>query len=70
MQGYLKTLNQVQELTTFDYPILKYRAQYHAYQDDFINATILMQELKPKAREFWSIDDQLLLEKYQQHSQQ
>ena len=69
MQGYLKTLNQVQELTTFDYPILKYRAQYHAYQDDFINATILMQELKPKAREFWSIDDQLLLEKYQQQSQ-
>ena len=69
MQDYLKTLNQIQELSTFDYPILKFRAQYYAYENDYINAAILMQELKPKAREFWTVDDQLLLEKYQEQSQ-
>ncbi len=65
MDSYLKTINRVQEISTFDYPILKFRAKYFAYQEDFFNATILMQELKPKAREFWSNDDQLLLENYQ-----
>ncbi len=65
MVGYLKIVNRIQELTTFDYPILKYRAKYLAYKKDYINAVILMQELKPKARGFWTIDDQLLLEQYQ-----
>ncbi len=69
MEGYLKTLNRVQELVSFDYPILKFRAKYFAYKKDFLNAVILMQELKPKAREFWNIDDQLLLEEYQQKAQ-
>ncbi len=70
MDDYLKTLNLLQELATFDYPILKFRAQYRAYKNDYINAAILMQELKPKAREFWTVNDQLLLEDYQEKSQQ
>ncbi len=65
MDSYLKTLNRIQELTSFQYPTLKFRAQYFASQNDFLNAAILMRELKPKAREFWSIGDQLLLEKFQ-----
>ncbi|MCF6287743.1 MAG: hypothetical protein L3J53_00715, partial [Proteobacteria bacterium] len=69
MDSYFKTINRIQEFTTFDYPILKYRAKYFAYKKDFINAAILMQELKPKAREFWMVDDQLLLEEYQVKAQ-
>lgn len=69
MDSYLKTVNRVQEISTFGYPILKFKAKYFAYQKDFLNAAILMQELKPKAREFWTIDDQLLMEEYQQKAQ-
>ncbi|MCF6289193.1 MAG: winged helix-turn-helix domain-containing protein [Proteobacteria bacterium] len=66
MDGFEKTLIQVNEIAVFEYPIVKFRAQLLAFKKDYINAVMLMQDLKPKAREFWSIEDQLLLEKYQQ----
>ena len=65
MDAYFKTLNRIQEITNFKYPIHKYRAKYLAHKNDFINAAILMKELKPKAREFWTDRDQILLEEYQ-----
>ena len=69
MPGFIKTTNRIEEISGFDYPILKYRAQYLAAQKDFLNATILMQELKSHAREYWTHKDQLILETYQHSSQ-
>jgi len=66
MDGFEKTLIQVNEIAVFEYPIVKFRAQLLVFKKDYISAVMLMQDLKPKAREFWSIEDQLLLEQYQQ----
>ncbi len=65
-QDYVKTLNYLDELSTFKYPIYKYKAQYLAYNKDFVNAYIMMADLKSKANEFWTTNDQILLEQYQE----
>jgi DNA-binding winged helix-turn-helix (wHTH) protein/tetratricopeptide (TPR) repeat protein len=64
-QSFYKTINRIQELTSFSYPVQKYQARYYAAQNEYLNASILMRELKSKSREFWSHNDQLELEEYQ-----
>ncbi len=59
------TLNQLQALTHFDYPVLKFRAQNHFSKNEFIKANALLEQLKSTANDFWTADDQLLLEEYQ-----
>lgn len=70
MDDYAKTMNHFDELSTFKYPIHKYKAQYMAFNKDYINAYALMSELKPKSNEFWTTQDQIKLEEYQQLAQQ
>ena len=69
-KDYVKTMNYLDELSTFKYPMDKYKAQYLAYNKDYINAYTLMAELKAKSNEFWSTQDQMKLEEYQQLAQQ
>ena len=69
MEDYQKTMNYLDEISTFKYPIDKYKAQFLAFNKDYINAYIMMVDLKSKANEFWTIKDQILLEEYQQLAQ-
>ncbi len=66
---YQKNLNYLDELTVFKYPIHKYKAQLLAYNKDYINAYVMMSDLKSKANEFWTTQDQIKLEEYQQLAQ-
>ena len=68
-ENYIKTMNYLDELSTFKYPIHKYKAQYLAYNKDYINAYVMMADLKAKANEFWTTQDQITLEEYQQLAQ-
>jgi len=68
IQDYVKTMNHLSELATFKYPILKYKAQYLAANNDYINAYVMMMQLKGKANQFWTTKDQILLEEYQQQA--
>ncbi len=69
MEDYVKTMNYLDEISTFKYPIHKYKAQYLAYNKDYINAYVMMVDLKSKANEFWTTNDQIFLEQYQQLAQ-
>jgi len=60
------TLNYLDELSTFKYPLHKYKARYLADNKDFINAYVMMADLKSKANQFWTTEDQILLENYQE----
>jgi DNA-binding winged helix-turn-helix (wHTH) protein len=66
---YVKTMNYLDELSTFKYPLYKYKARYLAFNNDFINAYVMMADLKSKANQFWTIEDQILLESYQELAQ-
>ncbi len=70
IDDYVKTMNYLDELSTFKYPMDKYKAQYMAYNKDYINAYALMAELKPRSNEFWTTQDQIKLEEYQELAQQ
>ncbi len=65
---YSQTMNYLSEIATFSYPINKYKAQYLAFKMDYVNAYLMMVDLKSKANQFWTASDQLLLEHYQQKS--
>ena len=69
-QDYQKTMNYLDEISTFKYPINKYKAQFLAFNKDYINAYVMMVDLKSKANEFWTTKDQILLEGYQQLAQE
>jgi DNA-binding winged helix-turn-helix (wHTH) protein/tetratricopeptide (TPR) repeat protein len=69
-EDYVKTMNHLDELSTFKYPMDKYKAQYLAFNKDYINAYVTMADLKSKANEFWTTQDQMKLEEYQQLAQQ
>jgi hypothetical protein len=66
MDDYVKTMNYINEIAIFKYPIHRYKAQYLALTNDYINAYVMMVDLKSKAHEFWTTNDQLLLENYQE----
>ncbi len=63
-EGYENTLNAVRDLALFDYPLLRYQAQFQAFNNDFFGASQSMQQMKYSANELWTADDQLLLETY------
>ena len=46
------------------YPFLKTKAQVLVKQGEYFKAMALMEELKTTAGDHWTVDDQLLLEKY------
>ncbi|MCB1581925.1 MAG: winged helix-turn-helix domain-containing protein [Xanthomonadales bacterium] len=52
------------------YPFLKIKAQVEATQNNYFAAASLMQELKAKAHDLWSPEDQLQLEDYQRRLNQ
>jgi DNA-binding winged helix-turn-helix (wHTH) protein len=64
--GYVKTMNYLNELAIFKFPIHKYKAQYLVDQKEYANAYVMMADLKSKANQFWTTNDQLLLENYQE----
>lgn len=68
-EAYVKTMNYLDNIALFKYPINKYKAQHLARNNNFINAYAMMVDLKSKANQFWTTQDQLLLEKYQELSQ-
>ena len=68
MKDYVKTMNYLDEIAIFKYPIHKYKAQYLAYNKDYIDAYVMMEDLKSKANQFWTTQDQLQLEEYKLHS--
>lgn len=61
---FIKTLNLLEELSVFKYPVLKYRAMESANNHDLTTAYALMADLKSRANQFWTIEDQLTLESY------
>ncbi len=65
-QDYIKTMNYLDEIAIFKYPIHKYKAQYLADRKEYTSAYVMMEGLKSKANEFWTTDDQILLEQYQE----
>lgn len=65
-QDYIKTMNYLDEIAIFKYPIHKYKAQYLADKKEYTSAYVMMEDLKSKANQFWTTDDQILLEKYQE----
>ena len=69
VQGFATTLNKMLELPGFDYPVMKYQAQLQAHNNKYIEASATLFELKGHAGEFWTAEDQLLLESYQQQVQ-
>lgn len=68
-QDYIKTMNYLDEIAIFKYPIYKYKAQYLADSKDYISAYVMMQDLKGQANQFWTVQDQILLEEYQNLAQ-
>ncbi len=54
----------------FAYPFKKFKAQWLVQQNKLIQAITLMSELKAQAKDFWTPQDQLLLEKWQQENTQ
>lgn len=68
-QDYVKTMNYLNEISLFKYPIHKYKAQYLAHKKEYRKAYVMMEDLKSKANQFWTTKDQILLEKYQQMAQ-
>ena len=67
---YIKTMNYLDEIATFKYPINIYKAQNLAFNKDYINAYLTMVELKSKSNQFWTSKDQNLLEQYQEYTTQ
>ncbi len=65
-QDYIKTMNYLDEIAIFKYPIHKYKAQYLADKKEYTSAYVMMEDLKSKANQFWTTQDQILLEKYQE----
>lgn len=61
---FVRTLNLLEEISVFKYPVLKYRAMESAKNHDLITAYALMVDLKSKANQFWTTEDQLTLESY------
>ncbi len=55
----------IEQYNPVAYPYLKYKAMLYYKQGKKIKAISLLQELKLKANDFWQVEDQLLLEKYQ-----
>ncbi len=51
------------------YPFLKVKAQVIAAKGEYFKASTLLAELKSKAGDNWTVDDQLLLESYKKHLQ-
>lgn len=68
MSDYVKTMNYLDEIAVFKYPIHKYKAQYLAYRKEYSSAYVMMEHLKSKANQFWTSQDQLQLESYKQLS--
>jgi len=64
-EAFITSMNYFSEISSFNYPLQKYQAQYQASINKPIYAYTLMKELKTKAKQFWTTKDQLLLEKYQ-----
>ncbi len=61
-----KNLNdQCEGLNPPSYPFLKIKAMINASTNHHFEAASLMQELKMKAGDYWSADDQLMLEEFQ-----
>ena len=65
-QDYIKTMNYLNEIAIFKYPIHKYKAQYLADKKEYTSAYVMMEDLKSKANQFWTTEDQILLEEYQE----
>ncbi len=58
-------LDRLADRDHFAYPFNKFKAQFLAHQNKLIQAISLMSELKAQANDFWTAEDQLLLESWQ-----
>lgn len=63
-------LNRVKNRSHFVYPFNKFQAQLLQQQGKLIAAITLLSELKVQAKDFWTPQDQLLLESWQQQNNQ
>ncbi len=63
-------INRVKSRSHFVYPVNKFQAQLMQQQGKLIPAISLLSELKVQAKDFWTAQDQLLLENWQQQNSQ
>lgn len=64
-KAYLNLL-ELEKYSVPVYPYLKTKAQVLSSKGEFFKASSLLEELKTKAADHWTVDDQLLMEKYRQ----
>ena len=58
-------LDRLDSRDGFVYPHKKFKAQWLAHENKMIQAITMMSELKAQAKDFWTPEDQLLLESWQ-----
>lgn len=69
--GYVhfdRTLEQLASIRAVDYPYLKYAAEYQAFLGNPDQAFEMMTALRQTAGDFWTVDDQALLETYRERA--
>ena len=70
LQTVKAALDRLADREHFAYPFNKFKAQLLAQQNKLIQAISLMSELKAQANDFWTPEDQLLLESWQAKNSQ